>query len=77
MLIVLLVRTVRQMREEIDLVENLVAELHALARQVGLAGQPHIASSMRYDADRLAVAVEKSRINKLKEQVNGQHSRFD
>ena len=65
------------MHAEIKMNDDLVMELHNLARQVELAGQPHIASSMRYDADRLAVAVEKSRINKLKEQVNGKHSRFD
>ena len=61
----------RQMREEIEFVDNLVAELHALARQVGLAGYPQIADSMRYDADRLALAINKSKINKSKEQGNG------
>ncbi len=61
----------RQMREEIDFVDNLVAELHTLARQVGLAGYPQIADSMRYDADRLASAITKSKTNKLKEQDNG------
>jgi hypothetical protein len=57
--------------------DDLITELLDLARRVDLAGQPHIANSMRYDADRLAMSAEKSKINKLKEQGNGQHSRFN
>jgi hypothetical protein len=56
---------------------NPVVELHHLARKVELMGYPSIAKSIRYDADRLAEAMEKTKINKIKEQGNGQHSRFN
>lgn len=57
--------------------EEWIIEIHNLARQVELAGQPHIAKSMRYDADRLATMVEKTKITQIKEEINGRRSRFD
>ena len=56
---------------------NPVIELHNLARKVELLGYPHIATSIRYDADRLAEAMKKTKINKIKEHGDGRHSRFN
>jgi hypothetical protein len=57
--------------------EQWIAELRELARRVELSGQPHIANSMRYDADRLEMIVEKTKITQTKEEINGRHSRFN
>jgi hypothetical protein len=57
--------------------EEWIVELRDLAKRIGLAGQPHIANSMRYDADRLEMIVEKTKITQTKDEINGQHSRFN
>jgi hypothetical protein len=52
---------------------DLVIEMHNLARRIESAGYVHIGSYVRYDADRLAALIEKSKTNK--EQDNGRYSR--
>jgi len=56
---------------------DLVMEMHNLARRIESAGYVRIGSCLRHDADRLSALIEKSKINKLKEQGDGQHSRFN
>jgi hypothetical protein len=56
---------------------ELVIELHDLARRVEAAGYAHIAKNLRSDADQLAISIEKTKINKIKERVDGQYSRFN
>jgi hypothetical protein len=50
--------------------EEWIVELRDLAKRIGLAGQPHIANSMRYDADRLEMIVEKTKITQTKDEIN-------
>jgi hypothetical protein len=57
--------------------EDWIKELRNLATRIDLAGQPHIANSMRYDADRLEMIVEKTKITQTKDEINGRHSRFN
>jgi hypothetical protein len=57
--------------------EEWIKELRDLARRIDLSGQPLIANSMRYDADRLEMIVEKTKITQTKDEINGRHSRFN
>jgi hypothetical protein len=57
--------------------EDWIKELRDLAKRIDMSGQPHIANSMRYDADRLEMIVEKTKITQTKDEINGQHSRFN
>lgn len=54
-----------------------IIELHNLANQIELAGQSTIARGIRLEADRLSEVIEKARIIKIKEELNGRHSRID